>query len=74
MSKELFSCSSDDSVGDALKVMSDKRVRRLVVLEPAGTLVGMVTIADVARWARTMTNPLVDAALVHTLASISARL
>jgi CBS domain-containing protein len=72
MSKNLFSCASDDSVADALKVMGDKRVRRLAVLGPARNLVGMLALADIARWARPMANPLLDAALVDALASISS--
>ncbi len=72
MSKELRSCSPDDSVGRALTVMADKRLRRLAVVDPAGKLVGMLALADVARWAHAIANPDVDAALVETLAAISA--
>jgi CBS domain-containing protein len=52
--------------------MANMRVRRLPVLDPEGKLLGIITLADVARWARPLTNPMVDAALTDTLAAISA--
>jgi CBS-domain-containing membrane protein len=72
MSKELFSCAPDDSVGTALATMANMRVRRLPIVDAEGKLVGVITLADVARWARPLTNPVVDAALTDTLAAISA--
>jgi len=73
MSKEVISCLPDDSLGSALANMGDKRVRRLPVITAEGKLIGILTSADVLRWARSLTNPAVDAALVDALAAISAR-
>ncbi len=73
MSKELFSCAADDSIATALATMGEKRVRRLPVLDTSGKLVGLLTIADVARWARSIGNAEVATALVDALGAISAR-
>jgi CBS domain-containing protein len=71
MSKVLFSCGPDESVGAALATMADKRVRRLPVLNENGKLLGIISISDVTRWARPLANPTVEAALTDALAAIS---
>ena len=73
MSKALFSCGPDESIGAALAIMADKRVRRLPVLNENGKLLGIISISDVTRWARSLANPAVEAALTDALAAISAR-
>lgn len=73
MSKQLFSCAADDSLATALTTMRDERVRRLPVLTLEGKLLGVLSLADVVRWAQPLTNPSVDAAITETLAAISAR-
>jgi len=73
MSKALFRCGPDESVGAALAIMADKRVRRLPVLSRSGKLLGIISISDVTRWARSLANPAVEAALTDALAVISAR-
>jgi CBS domain-containing protein len=73
MSKQLFSCAADDSLENALGTMRDNRVRRLPVLSVEGKLLGMLSLADIVRWAQPLTNPSVDAAITETLAAISAR-
>ena len=72
MSKELFSCGPDESVGSVLAIMARRRVRRLPVVGPDGVLVGMVSLADIARWAKPLANNAVEAALIDTLSAISA--
>lgn len=72
MSKQLVSCSADDSLATALHTMRDNRVRRLPVLALNGKLVGLLSLADVVRWAHPLGNPSVDAALAETLAAIAA--
>lgn len=73
MSKNVVSCLPDESVGAALTSMGQRRVRRLPVITTQGKLVGMLTLADIVRWARPLTNAAIDAALVEALAAISAR-
>jgi CBS domain-containing protein len=72
MSKAPFSCGPDESVGAALATMGDKRVRRLPVLNENGKLLGIISISDVTRWAGSLANPAVEAALTDALAAISA--
>ena len=71
MSKQLFSCSPDDSIGVALALMGSKRVRRLPVLNDRQELVGIISMSDVARCTRSRTNPNVDAALTDALGQLS---
>ena len=73
MSTRVFACSADDSIGNALSVMAQHRVRRLPVIVDGGRLVGMLTLADIARWAHATAMPDVEAALSDTLGDISKR-
>ena len=52
MTREVFSCSSDDSVEDACTLMEEEQVRRLVVLDDDDQLVGIVSLADIAMQTR----------------------
>lgn len=73
MSKEVFGCLPDDSIGAALTSMGAKRVRRLPVMNAERRLLGILSLADVIRWARPLDNPAADAALTDALAAIAAR-
>ena len=48
MSREVFSCSPDDTIEDACAMMEDEQVRRLVVLDDDEKLIGIVSLADIA--------------------------
>lgn len=48
MTTELFTVGPDDFVFEASRLMGDKQVRRLPVVEPGGKLVGIIAMADVA--------------------------
>ncbi len=49
MTKELLTVSPGDSVAESMRIMTEKRVRHLPVLE--GTkLVGIISIGDVVNW------------------------
>src|SRR5438105_11139319 len=45
---EIYSCYEDEDVEDAARVMRDKQVRRLPVLNRQQRLVGIVSLGDVA--------------------------
>jgi CBS domain-containing protein len=49
MSRVLEACRPSDSLADAEKTMSEARIRRLPVVDDKGSLVGMITLADLAR-------------------------
>ncbi len=51
MTGQVYSCSVDDDIHNALKVMEQRRVRRLPVLED-GKIVGLLSLNDLALKAR----------------------
>jgi CBS domain-containing protein len=48
MSTDISSCGLDDDVKDAAKLMADKQIRRLVVLDAERRLAGIVSLGDLA--------------------------
>jgi CBS-domain-containing membrane protein len=56
MSKELYSCSSSDALIEAEETMRSHQVRRLPVLEPNGSLAGIIALNDLAREAERETG------------------
>jgi len=73
MSRVVQTCSPDDSLGHATRLMAHNQVRRLPVVEN-GKLVGMLALADIAREVREAGANRVRAcvALAHLVASLSA--
>lgn len=48
MSREVFACSPEDRVDEALERMSEHQVRRLPVLDDEGKLAGILSLNDLA--------------------------
>jgi CBS domain-containing protein len=48
MTKEVLSCFEDQLVGEAARLMQERQVRRLVVLDRDQRLVGIVSLGDLA--------------------------
>jgi CBS domain-containing protein len=48
MTKELTCCSTDDDVENAIKIMEDKKLRRLIVCDQQKNPVGILSLGDVA--------------------------
>ncbi len=48
MAKQVLTCGPDDTLDHAEKVMRGGRVRRLPVVDPSGTLIGLISLADLA--------------------------
>lgn len=48
MTSELFTVKPDDFVFEAVRVMGDKQVRRIPVVNEDGSLAGIIAMADVA--------------------------
>jgi CBS domain-containing protein len=71
MSKQVHGCGPDESVGEALALMGEHRLRRLPVQDASGKLLGMLSLADVARWASTVQSPVIDAALADVLGELA---
>ncbi len=49
MAKSVETCRTSDPVAQAEKIMREARIRRLPVLDGSGSLVGMISLADLAR-------------------------
>ena len=74
MSRQLFDCTSDDDLSAAERMMREKKVRRLPVLNEDGRLVGLLSLSDIARhadeeYARGAANRYVSDAEVARLAA-----
>ena len=52
MAKEVFSCRSDENLKEAEKLMRQKQIRRIPVIDQYGHLVGLLALSDVVRATR----------------------
>jgi CBS-domain-containing membrane protein len=50
MSKRVFTCAPDDAVERVCGIISEHQVRRLPVVDAQGRLIGIVSLADIARY------------------------
>ena len=48
MTSEIFSVKPDDFVFEAIRMMGDKQVRRIPVVDENGALAGIIAMADIA--------------------------
>ena len=48
MTTDVLSCHENDDVEEVSRLMSDRQVRRIVVLDAAGKLCGIVSLGDLA--------------------------
>jgi CBS domain-containing protein len=69
MTKELLTVNPGDSVAECMRIMTEKRVRHLPVLE--GTkLVGILSIGDVVNWLISAQQAMIDNFERYSLAEI----
>ena len=69
MTQELLTVNSGDSVAECMRIMTEKRVRHLPVLE--GTkLVGILSIGDVVNWLMSAQKARIDNFERYSLAEI----
>lgn len=52
MTRDIVGCSENDDLFDALKMMGEKKIRRLPVVNDRSQLVGVVSMADIAQQMR----------------------
>jgi CBS domain-containing protein len=72
MTKELLTVNPGDSVADCMRIMTEKRVRHLPVLE--GTkLVGILSIGDVVNWLISAQKAMIDNLERYSLAEIKEK-
>lgn len=56
MTSEILTCHEDDDIDDITQLMSDRQVHRVPVLDRNNRLVGIVSLADLARKNRSGDN------------------
>ncbi len=77
MSKQVFSCRPEDEIATAEKLMREKQVHRLPVIDAQGRLVGVLSVNDFAREAAQegktkKARQVTDAELTQLIASVNA--
>jgi len=77
MSKEVFSCAPNDDIATAEKLMREKQVRRLPVIDAQGHLAGLISLNDIAREGEheaemKKTREVSDAEIARVMASVCA--
>jgi CBS domain-containing protein len=73
MSREVASCTADDDVKAAMRVMKDRRIRRMPVLDSHGRLAGILSINDLAMRAESRSGAAISGELfLDTLKGICA--
>ncbi len=70
MTSQLVSCREDEDLASAAARMESAAVRRLVVLDAAGKLVGLLSVDDVALQSPTLAGEIVEHALAPERAVI----
>jgi CBS-domain-containing membrane protein len=77
MAKNVCSCRMTDSIGTALKVLEQNQIHRLPVLDQNDHLIGVLSLADIAREAQRehvgATKEVSDMQVAEALEAISAR-
>lgn len=73
MSRNVIGCSLDATLGELQSLMNRSQVRRVPVIDGLGRLVGIVTLADLARTAQHPLHITETPALAKTLAGITER-
>jgi CBS domain-containing protein len=74
MARQVFSCVPTDRIEDVERIMKERRVRRVPVIDDGGHLVGLISMNDIARESarelKSKGRAVTADALVSTLASI----
>ena len=62
MTKEVFTCSSDQDLSEAAKIMEQQKIRRLAVLDKSNALEGFLSVDDIARVSHDLAGAVLEAA------------
>jgi len=62
MSRDVSSCFSDDDVADAARLMEEKHIRRLAVVNRDRTMAGFLSVDDLAHHSYHLAGEVLDAA------------
>jgi len=72
MSKQVFSCTPEDDITAAEKLMAEKQVRRLPVVDKHGRLAGIISLSNIACQTQKEARAATDAELTRLMASVCA--
>jgi CBS domain-containing protein len=72
MSRKLYTAKPDDSIEFVVHLMAERQMRRVPIVE-GERLVGIVSLADLARHAKSLESSSACRALAHRVAAISER-
>ena len=61
MTKDVTTCFDDQDIGDATKIMIENHVRRLAVVNHYETMVGLLSVDDLARKSHDMASSVLEA-------------
>jgi CBS domain-containing protein len=61
MAKEVTTCFDDQNVGDAANIMIDSHIRRLAVLDHDNSMVGFLSVDDLARSSHDLASSVLEA-------------
>jgi CBS-domain-containing membrane protein len=70
MSREVYVCRPNDSATAIEQIMRDRQIRRVPVADASGRLVGIVSLADLARTGRRSAADITETEVGETLAAI----
>lgn len=62
MTREVFSCSADQDISEAAKIMEQHKVRRLTVMSSNEVLAGFLSVADIAPFSGELAGAVLEAA------------
>ena len=65
MTKSIIFCRESEELADAVRIMEQKQVRRLPVINEQKRLVGMLSLGDVSHKSREMTGEVMAAVSAH---------
>jgi CBS domain-containing protein len=71
MARKVYSCTPSATLEDAMQTMREAQVRRLPVVDEAGHLLGMISLADIAREAKAHAGSSALAAVGETFAAVT---
>lgn len=72
MSKQVHSCHAEDSIERAERLMKDRQVRRIPIVDDNDRPVGVLSLNDIARSAASLSGDIMQRELTETLAAIGA--
>ena len=62
MTKQVFTCREDEDINDAVTLMEDKHIRRVTVMNKNNSVVGFLSIDDLAHYSHDLAGAVLDAA------------